>query len=36
MQEANDVLWHELKPQGCSEGIETEDTQIFVEVAQPR
>ena len=36
MQEANDVLWHKLKPQGRSEGIETEDMQIFVEVGQPR
>ena len=36
MQEAGDVLWYELKPQRCSEGFETEDMQIFVEVAQPR
>ena len=36
MQEAGDVLRYELKPQRCSEGFETEDMQIFVEVAQPR
>ena len=36
MQEAGDVLRCELKPQRCSEGVETEDVQIFVEVAQPR
>ena len=36
MQEAVDVLRYELKPQRCSEGVEAEDMQIFVEVAQPR
>ena len=36
MQEARDVLWYELKPQACSEGIDPEDVQIFVEVPQPR
>ena len=35
MQEADDVLWYELKPQRCSERLEAEDVQIFVEVAQP-
>ena len=36
MQEAGDVLRYELQPQRCPEGLEAEDVQIFVEVAQPR
>ena len=35
-QEPGDILRRKLNPQGCSEGIETKDMQIFVEVAQPR
>ena len=36
MQETGNILRRKLNPQGCSEGIETKDTQIFVKVAQPR
>ena len=35
-QEAVDILWYELNPHCCQEGIAAEDVQIFVEVAQPR
>jgi hypothetical protein len=34
-KKGDDVLWYEFKPERCSEGLETEDLQIFVEVAQP-
>ena len=33
MQEADDVLRSELKPQRRSEGLEAEDVQIFVEIS---
>jgi hypothetical protein len=32
-QEADDVRWHELNVQGCSELVDAEGAQIFVEVA---
>ena len=34
-QEADDILRYELDPQRCPEGVEAEDVQILVEVAQP-
>lgn len=36
MQQTDDVLWYELKPQRCAEGFEAKDVQIFVEIAHPR
>ena len=35
-QEADDVRWHELNAQGCSELVDAEGAQIFVEGAKPR
>src|SRR6266702_2786943 len=34
-EEADNVLRYELNADGCSEGVETEDVQICVEIAQP-
>ena len=34
-QEADDVLRHELIPQGRSKVIDTERAQVFVEIAKP-
>ena len=34
-EEADNVLRYELNADGCSEGVETEDVQIFVKVTQP-